>query len=224
MDEKRHLTLISLPLLQGISALDMSRVILEKVTTQEIQLADGERFVLQGEVCNNLSFLVEGTLRATTACDRGAYTFVEYLPGPLVVEPEILYGIQRCYTSTYEAVGTCRLLLIPKNDVNRMLASIDVFRFNYLNLLSTMAVRRRDVALPSPAPDLRARICHFFRSHATLPTGRKFFLIRMSDLSRYLAASRVVISAVLHQMQDEGLLLLDRNYVEIPHWEKIEHI
>lgn len=221
MDEKKRFTLLSLPLLQGMSALDMSQIMLEEVNTQEVTLKDGDCLVNQGTVCQHLTFLVEGMIQATTVYYHKSYSFVEFLTGPLVIEPDILYGIQRHFQSTYVAVGSCRLLLIPKDDVNRKLFKIDVFRLNYLNLLSTLAVRRREYALPLPTPDLKARVSNFFARHSMQANGRMIFNIRMSDMAQYLDASRVLISNVLHQLEDEGLLVLDRNYIEIPLVEKL---
>lgn len=221
MDEKKRLTLLSLPLLQGISALDMSHILLEEVNTQEVTLNDGDILVSQGDVCQHLIFLVEGTLEATTVYHHKSYSFVEFLIGPLVIEPDILYGIQRHFQSSYAAMGSCRLLLIPKGDVNRKLFKIDVFRLNYLNLLSTLAVRRREYALPLPTPDLKARVSNFFARHSMQASGRMIFNIRMRDMAQYLDASRVLISNALHQLEDEGLLVLNRTYIEIPLVERL---
>ncbi|MBQ8050931.1 MAG: Crp/Fnr family transcriptional regulator [Bacteroidaceae bacterium] len=221
MDTKQPLRLASLPLLQGISALDISQLIMENVGTRELSLEDGERFVTQGDVCQHLAFLLDGTFRTTTDYPERSYNFTEYLSGPMVIEPDVLYGIQRQFVSTYEALGTCHLLLIPKSDVNRLLFSIEVFRLNYLNLLSTLSVRRRQASLPPPLPNLRARICQFFALHATTPSGTKQFRIRMSDMARYLDTTRARISVVLHEIQAERLIRIDRNFIEIPHLEDL---
>ena len=219
MDSTMHLTLTSLPLLQGVSATDFAQI-LDQTNYKYIECEKGELLMERGAACQHLTFLIEGTLQVDTQYD-GHYSFTEYISSPGPIEPEILYGIRRQYASTYITASDCRLLKIPKSDVNRMIGHIEVFRLNYLNLLSTLAVRRLDTTRPSRTAGLRERIVHFLTIHATQPFGPKRFRIRKSDLGEYVDASRVAVSAVLHQMQDEGLLTCERGYIEIPNMEKL---
>jgi len=212
--------LTSLPLLQGASGSDIIQI-LDKVAYDISSIDDGEHIIEQGESCQQLVYLIEGTLLAKTTSREYGYTFTENIQAPAVIEPDILYGIQRQYSSQYTTVGQCKVFLIPKRDVNRMFAGIEVFRLNYLNLLSTLSVRRRKQMLSSPTPDLRTRVTFFFKYHAVNPSGQKHFNIRKVDLSNYLGVSRDVLSKVLHEMQDEGLIHIDRNHIDIPKLENL---
>ena len=149
------------------------------------------------------------------------YTFTEYIEATMVIEPDILYGIQRQHANTYSAISDCLLLTLPKNDVNRMMAAIEVFRFNYLNLLSTLAIRRREATLPILNSTLRSRLIRFIASHASIPHGRKQFTIRMSDIGCYLDVSRVLVSNILHELSNEGLIRTGRGTIEIPALEAL---
>ena len=215
MDIRMYDTLHSIPLFQGMSAIDLNRIF-DKVQLDIECLEQGEVFVHQGEACRQMVFLLNGTFLVETMSNDQTYTFSEQLSGPALLEGDILYGIQRNWTSTYTALDTCRLMLIPKIHVNQMLASMEIFRLNYLNTLCTIAARRRQKAWLPPAPTLRERFVHFVASHALQPKGEKCLTIRMSDLGSHLGATRALISSMLRKMQDEGLLSLTRQHIIIP--------
>ena len=220
MDKNTRHVLTSLPLLQGIGASDIARI-LHNVNYGEYQVKKGKTFIRQGDVCQYLTFLVEGTVCCKTLSRDKRYTFTEYIEATMVIEPDILYGIQRQYASTYTAQSDCLLLTLPKNDVNRMMAAIEVFRFNYLNLLSTLAIRRREALIPTPVDSLRSRVIIFMARHATTPSGRKHFNIRMSDIGSCLGVTRALVSNVVHQLCDEGLVRKKRGIIEIPDFEAL---
>ena len=220
MDNKMHHLLTSLPLLQGIGASDIAQI-LNNVKYGEHRIKAGTTFIHQGDVCQHLTFLIEGNMRSDFLSKDGRYTFSEDIEAKMVIEPDILYGIQRQHANTYSALSDCLLFTLPKNDVNRMMAAIEVFRFNYLNLLSTLAIRRREASLPTPNSTLRSRLIGFMANHASTPFGRKQFTIRMSDIGSYLDVSRVLVSKVLHKLSDEGLIEIGRETIEIPALEAI---
>ena len=220
MNKKMHHLLTSLPLLQGVSASDIAQI-LSNVKYSEHHIKAGMTFIRQDNICQHLTFLIEGSMRCNTLSRDAKYTFSEYLEATMVIEPDILYGIQRQHASTYTALSDCFFLTLPKNDVNRMMADIEVFRFNYLNLLSTLAIRRREATMPIPNTNLRSRIIRFMANHATTPFGRKKFTIRMSDMGNYLDVSRVLVSNVVHELNDEGLIKMGRGTIEIPALEAL---
>ena len=220
MDSKAHDILTSLPLFQGVGALDVVRI-LDNVNCELQRLDAGQRWQQQGDVCQQLVCLVSGSMRVTTAYADGKYKFTELMESPKVIEPDILFGIQRQYTASYTAECSCQLLTIPKNDISRMLFSIEVFRLNFLNLLSTCSVRHREASLPQPVSNTTTRFVQFIQAHTSSPTGWKQMNIRQEDLCLYLGISRMVVSGLLHNLENKGLIRLSRNTIEVPDMERL---
>ena len=220
MDSKAHDILTSLPLFQGVGALDIVRI-LDNVNCELQRLDAGQRWQQQGDVCQQLVFLVSGSMKVTTSYAEGTYTFTEIVESPKVIEPDILFGIQRQYTASYTAECSCQLLTIPKNDISRMLFSIEVFRLNFLNLLSTLSVRNRNAALPQPVSNTATRFAHFIQAHTASPKGWKLVNIRQEDLCKYLGISRMVLSNTLHNLENKGLIRIGRNTIEVPEMEHL---
>ncbi len=208
-------TLNSIPLFQGMNGIDLN-LVFDKVQWRIECLEDGDAFVQQGDLCRDLVFLLSGTVKAQTLSPDESYTFTEQVEGPAMLEGDILYGIQRHWGSTYTSVDVSRLMLIPKSDVIRMLASLEVFRINYLNAICTLASKRRRHAWREPAPMLRQRLVQFITSHTLQTKGPVWMSIRLSDLGEHLGATRSLVSPVLHKMQQEGILTMGRSNIYIP--------
>jgi len=208
-------TLHSIPLFQGMNGVDLNRLFDMARLSIEC-LEKGEVFVHQGEPCEKMVFLLNGTFYVETTSPDYSYRYAEQLTGNHLLEGDILYGIQRCWSSTYTALDTCRLMIIPKYDVNHMLANIEVFRINYLNTLCTLAARRRQKNWSTPTPTLRQRFVLFARSHALQSNGPKQLFIRMSDLGSHIGGTRALVSSMLRQMQKENLVTLSRGCINIP--------
>ena len=68
---------------------------------------------------------------------------------------------------------------------------------------------------------LRERVIRFFVQHCTYPAGHKTFCILMERLAEELNDSRLNVSRVLNQLQEERLLELHRGRIEIP---QLEHL
>ncbi len=220
MDSRMYETLNSITLFQGMNGIDLN-LIFDRVQLKIECPEAGDIIARQGELCRQMIILLNGTLEAVTLSPNESYTFKERIVGPLVLEPDILYGIQRNWNSTYTASEECRLMLITKNDVSRLLSSLEIFRINYINAVCTLSAKRRRLAWRSPAPSLRERIVQFVTSHTLQSSGPLEIGIRMRDLGDHLGATRSLVSSVLHLMQNDGVLTLTRGNISIPDIENL---
>ena len=215
---EKSVGIASLPMLQGVSLLEITSLS-KQLTNHEHTYAEGQYIVRQDEACNNLLSIVEGDVCIETAYFDGQFRMMESVSAPHTIEPDVLYGIQRRYQSSYRAQSLCRVLACPKTIVSELMASNVVFRLNYLNLLSTLASRRRQAFPSQPMPTLERRLAQFIFRLSTVPRGRKELYTRMSDFGSFLGCSRALVSESLHRMQLQGVLNVRRGHIEIPDLE-----
>lgn len=208
-------TMTSIPLFLGMNAQDLHTVI-EK-SNMQIQLVEaGDVLALQGERCGRLTILLRGDLAVETQMEDKALMVEETLQGAAVLEPDSLYGLGRRWKSTYRARTECQMMEIPKDSVSRLIAGFEIFRINFLNLLSTLAARRHQQTWSLPEMNNRRRLVHFLFTHTLYNReGRKVYHARMEDLGHYLGVTRSLVGKMLGELQAAGLLTYDRNLVEV---------
>lgn len=215
MERTMYDTLLQLPLFQGLGQADITAII-EKVKTHFVKPEDGEVYIRQGELCDKLVFLLSGQLLLTRNHNDNLFAWYETMNNPQLIEPHSLFGIRPQYTATYTAQSKVHLLTIDKSYVLSELNNYEVFRLNYLNILSSRAQLFQSKLWSAQAKGTEQKIINFFLLHSDKPAGKKVIQIKMEDFASLLDDTRLNISKALNSFQEEGLLVLRRKEIEVP--------
>ena len=211
--------LLELPLFQGMSMADLTTAVGQ--TPFGFHKFDaGTAIISEGDVCDNLLFLLNGQLEVSAKADDRGYEIIEQMRAPDIIQPECFFGLTQRYTRSFRATTACSFLALGKHEVNQ-LADIYIFRLNLLNILSTQSQKHQRRLWHPAAGNLQKRIITFVESHCLRPAGPKTLKIKMTRLAEELNDSRLEISRALNQMQEEGLIQLRRGVITIPAMEKL---
>ena len=110
---------------------------------------------------------------------------------------------------------------ISKAFVLSDLFKYEIFRLNYMNIVSNRAQNLYSRLWEEPTQDLTEKIIRFFLLHCEKIQGEKIFKMKMDDLARYLDDTRLNTSKALNDLQDKGLLELRRKEILIPDAQKL---
>ena len=212
--------LLQFPLFQGMSRDDLE-LVAGHTRFGFTKVSQGKTVVSEGDVCTQLFFLINGTLRVETSADDRGYLVVERMTAPYILQPESVFGYNQRYTHTYVVEDTANFITIDKDEVLRLTEDFLVFRLNLLNLYATQTQKlSRQVWRYSPQ-SLDDRIIRFFAQRCVYPAGPKWFYILMNRLALELNDSRLNVSRALNRLQTKGLLTLHRGRIEIPLLERL---
>ena len=213
-------TLATLPLFQGIGKSELAEFS-SSIPHQVVSFDRGMKIAEQDSPCRKLIVTVRGTIQMSTVSDNNRFAFHERLQSPVVIQPEVLYGISPHFTHTYTAQTATCALVIPKEGVNLLFYHFEVFRLNMANLLSTYIYRQNRWLWHDLAGDTERRIINFIHAHSIYPAGEKIMEISMEDLGQQINETRTNISQALNALQKAGLVLLRRKRIVIPALEKL---
>lgn len=213
-------TLLLLPLFQGLALEDLTSI-LGKVKLHFRKHKPGETIIKAGDECDCFVFVLRGEVASTTAATDGSFSLTDYLPAPHLIEPQSLFGMTTAYRSTHEAVDEVHTLTVAKRFVLDELCKYEIFRLNYMNLLSNRAQQLGKRIWSHPGTSSEERIAHFIRTHCKRPTGKKVLKIKMDTLASYINEGRVTVSKALNHLQDRGLLSLSRGGITVPRVENL---
>ena len=219
-EDRLYDTLLALPLFLGMSRNDLREAAgITKFDFQKIQ--KGNLIVQEGDRCQHLFFLLTGDIDVITEADDHGYRIEEDITAPEIFQPERIFGLNQRFTHTYLAQNDCSLMRIEKNDVLKLSDEFEIFRINFLNLISAQTQKLNRRTLRVPPKDLQERIIRFFEAHCLRPAGEKTFYIKMNRIAEEVNDSRRDVSRALHQLEDEGMLTLSRERIHIPALEKL---
>lgn len=216
--------LLQLPLFQGLCKDDFTSII-EKVKFHFQTYKKGETIVKQGTPCNNLLFLLSGEIISQRTEKEKGYSIIEIHNEPYAIEPYSLFGMQTNYTASYRATENVKILSIDKSYIFSELNNYEIFRINYLNILSNRCQTIHQKLWDSRMSNLHEKFINFLLLRCQKPNGEKTLQITMEDLAKLINETRINVSKLLNDLQNKGLLQLKRKEIFIPELDKLtEHL
>lgn len=213
-------TLLQLPLFQGLCHEDFTNI-LEKVKLHFTKHKAGETILASGAPCNQLLFVLKGEISSITASQNEMFTFVEHIEAPCVIEPHALLGMNINYASTYVARTEVHTISINKSFVLTDLLGYEIFRLNYMNIISNRAQNLYARLWEETPQSVEDKIIRFIRIHTEKLQGEKILKVKMDDLAQCLEDTRLNISKALNNLQEQEMLVLHRKEIVIPHAEML---
>lgn len=213
-------TLLQLPLFQGLAQEDFTSI-LERVKLHFTKHKAGETLLEEGVSCNELVFVLKGEVSFNASPADGKYSFTEYFAAPYLIEPQSMFGMKTSYIATYRAKTEVHTVSVNKAFVMKELFGYEIFRLNYMNIISNRAQMLYTRLWTTPADHTEARIIHFILTHTERLSGEKSLKIRMEDLAQIINETRMSVSKALNHMQEKGLVKLFRGEILVPEIAKL---
>lgn len=207
--------LLQLPLFQGLCTDDFTCII-EKVKFHFRSYPGNEVIMNQGDACNQLAFLLEGNLLSKRTDDKHGFKLIETITAPAIIEPYSLFGMYPYYESTYQAQEEVKLLVIDKSYILSELSNYEIFRLNYLNLLSNRAQVNQRKLWNTHIGSLEEKLANFFLARCLKPEGTKTLQIGMEELAGLINETRINVSRKLNELREKNIILLRRKEIHIP--------
>lgn len=207
--------LTQMPLLQGLNGMDLAKVEERVGISINIMEASNQPFLQQGDICNELIFLAEGKFTKKTVSEDSRFTTWEEITAPAVIEPEQLYGLTCKYNSTYFTKTRCSMFTVSKINVTNHLMHLDIFRINYMNMLSAQIHKLRRQNTNKYGENARQKLITFLNCNFMQTEGEKNIQIKMRDLAEYIGETRLTVSCILNEMNKEGQIELKRMGIKI---------
>lgn len=212
--------LTALPLFLGMNRDEISQAVgLAKFGFHKYD--KGQVIVKEGEQCNQLRILTDGTITAhISAADHG-YTIMEELIAPYLLEPDYLFGLSQRHAHTFVAASPCNFVTLDKNEVLKLTEEYIIFHLNLLNIISAQSQKTCTQLFHTPSHTLEGRIVRFVAHRCLRMAGPKTVSIKMKRLAEELNDSRLDISKALNTLQDQQLIELHRGFFRIPSFERL---
>lgn len=203
--EKMFEKMMKLPLFQGASHERMESLI-EKLPFHFLKFQDGEKIIAAGDECTHLRFIVSGSVKVITHGQMPRVYVSQVLDSPNVIGPDYLFGRDTVYPYEVQALGTCGILQLRKNDYIDVLQSDKVFLFNILNYLSRNFQNHMRLLLSQSSGQLAERLCSLILSLTTAHSRDIKITFRQKELCLLMGARRTSLINALEEMKKLGMI------------------
>ena len=201
--------LLQLPLFQGMTTQEVSDV-MSHVRLDFVNYHRGDEIVMQGESCKKLIYIISGEVMAEHKNADHSFTLTEQLPDLKVLEPYNLFGMYQTYSRTYTFTTEGSTLAIDKQVMLNQLLTNTIAKINLMNIVCNKYQQTQQLLSNYPDDSVRHKIVKFVLTHSISPRGQKNIQIKMTDLANIIHETRLNVSIVLNEMQEQGLITMQR--------------
>jgi len=213
--ETMYETLLKMPLFQGLSEEEVTRII-GKVKLHFQKYRAGSVIFKRGDICDSLTFLLKGELMMESSDKDNNFVLKEFEEAPALIELHSLFGINTNYFSNYIAETDVDLISIDKSFILTELDKYDIFRLNFRNVISNRAQQLHEKLWQNNYSCLESKMVDFLLDRCEISFGKKQLKIKMEDFALIIGETRLSVSKCLNNLEKEGLVFLRRTEIEIP--------
>lgn len=197
--------MLNLPLFHGVSRGKLSEI-LSFVKLRFEKYADREILIHAGDVCDNVTFILNGRVRSSIATRDQRLVVSQTLSAPDVISPDFLFGRTTLFPAHVVSQGETSIVSISKKDYMKVLASDEVFLFNLLNRLSKDAQKNIEGLLSLSGGSIAQRLAYWVIA-LTDPTGTDIVMQgRQRELYTMFGVARSSFMSALDELVGQKVL------------------
>lgn len=211
--EIKHKILLRCPLFVGLQEAELEAM-LQTIEYKEHKYAKDDILVSQNEICNRLIILLSGSVRAQMIDDTGKIMKMEDLRAPSPLAPLYLFGERNRFPVEVQANEPVEIIVFSRETILQLFQQYRKVLLNYLNLNAMYATRMSDKLYFLSFKTIRQKIANYLLK---LPAKDGVVMLDRSQnsLAEYFGVTRPSLSREFANMQEEGLIEIDRKLVKI---------
>lgn len=212
--------MLQLPLFQGLTIQEFTDA-MSCVRLDFVNFEAGDEIALQNAPCKKVICVINGDLNAEYIHSNPVFKLTETLPRIGIIEPYNLYGMNQKYSRTYSFKSDGNILSINKDSFVRHLLDKDIVKINMMNICCNRYDKAMHLLCNTPDGNTHQKIVKFLLSYSSVDRGEKELKIYMNDFASILHETRLKVSKALNDLQDRGLISIQRGSFYIPDFKKL---
>ncbi len=195
--------------------------ILTAIQVDESVFPKGTILANQDEPCNRLIFLLKGSVKAEMTDPPGKIVKVEDIEAPNPLAPLFLFGKESRFPVQVTTRETVTALIIPKSSVLKMLRMNEQLLQNYLDISAFYASALSKKLHLMSFRTIRQKIIIYLLNLPEKGPNHVELDRTQHALAEYFGVSRPALARELRNMQDDGLIVLDKKSVRFVNKQKL---
>jgi len=175
----------------------------------------GDVIVMRDEPCNELRFVLTGSVKGEMLDFSGKVVKIEDIAAPRPLASAFLFGKKLTYPVDIIANEKTQILTIPKQDVFLIMEKNRQFLTNFLNNISNRAQFLTRKLFFLSFKTIREKISNYLREQYRIQGNVIKLNVTQEALANLFGVTRPSLSRTLGEMSDEGIIKVSRKEIEI---------
>ena len=206
--------LASCPICSHIQIDDQEQFLLDLKCSIKIY-AKNELIVRQGDVCDSLYMLTQGSVKTEMITENGNILGIEIIKAPRPLAPAFLFSDNNHFPVDVTALEEVEIMKIPKEEILRLMMTNPDFMKQFLthNSNRTQFLTNRLQLLSIKT--IKGKIAHFMLESMT-DEGKTFTINRnQTELAEFFGVARPSLARSLSELIQDGIIRIDKKQFTI---------
>jgi len=177
--------------------------------------AKNELIVRQGDVCDSLYMLTQGSVKTEMITENGNILGIEIIKAPRPLAPAFLFSDNNHFPVDVTALEEVEIMKIPKEEILRLMMTNPDFMKQFLthNSNRTQFLTNRLQLLSIKT--IKGKIAHFMLESMT-DEGKTFTINRnQTELAEFFGVARPSLARSLSELIQDGIISVDKKQFTI---------
>ncbi|MEW5845277.1 MAG: Crp/Fnr family transcriptional regulator [Bacteroidota bacterium] len=203
------------PIFRGLTEVEVEQLLND--TPHNIRsYSKGQTIAQRTEEVRNLCIVVEGSVKGEMVDFSGKILKIEEMHTPMPIAHAFLFGDSNRFPVDVIALEDCKILYIPKVEFLGLMQKNAQVLTNYLNSISNRAQFLSNKLWFLSFKTIKEKIAHYLLNLSKSEVRTTLILPKShQELAEFFGVTRPALARVFAEMQDEGIIHINRREVTI---------
>ncbi|MDP4268802.1 MAG: Crp/Fnr family transcriptional regulator [Bacteroidota bacterium] len=203
-------TIIRNPLFRGLK-IEETEELFEKGLYQIKKFKTKDIVAIQGEPCNNLMIMLEGTVQGQMVDSSGRLIVIEEISAPFAIATAFIFAEKNELPVSVVALKDCEILFVRREVFTDMLQKNKTVLLNYLTVISNRSKFLSDKIHFLTFRTIKSKIADFLLKRSKEAGSQTIILEEtQQELADIFGVARPSLARTFKEMEDEGLIVIER--------------
>ena len=208
-------TLTKSPFFVGLTSNELADLF-QNISHSVKSYTKGQTIIQRGEEVKHLCIVVEGAVKGEMVDFSGKILKVEEIQTPQPLAHAVLFSNSNKFPVDVVALVNCKMLYIPKANVLRLLQNNTTILNNFLAAVSNRAHFLTTRLWILSFKTIKEKVAHYLLSLSKNEIRTTLILSKShQELAELFGVTRPSLTRVFGEMQDEGIIFVNRREVTI---------
>jgi CRP/FNR family transcriptional regulator, dissimilatory nitrate respiration regulator len=202
-----------IPLFREVEETEVEKLF-SSLVFQRKSFPPGSLIVSQGEECNRLLILIEGTVKGEMTGPTGKSLKIEDMEAPSVLASAFLFGRKNIFPVNIISLTDVKFIVIPRGELLKLFQMNQQILKNFLSMISSRAQFLSDKLRFHSFKSLKAKLAFFLVNEAGMNHSFKL-KHSQQELAELFGVARPSVGRAFLLLQEEGVIDIRYKQVEI---------
>lgn len=176
---------------------------------------NGDIVFNETDICNKVGYILKGKVKISTFTESEGEVTFNFLVTNEVFGDLLVFSDYPNYPGIAECLENTTISFINKKRLLELFREDNIFLTNFLNIITNKGVLLNKKNKLFAHKNIEERLTYYLLHMAKKVEKNKIYFKSVTDIAHILSIPRPSLSRVLHKMESEDKLIIEKHYITL---------